>query len=430
MDIYKAYPGQDIYILPFSESKNKNIVYSPLRRMAFSVDDHSLEKLSRYLSDGIDITDDPVLKNNIEHIRNKEFSKPKDVPLVSEDSIVILLSQRCNLACEYCFAKNAHASDRITRENLFGAIDYVINHGKSDQKGFVFLGGGEPLMEWDLFTDAVEYIEKNVGSDTKMRIKITTNATLLNEERVDYLKKHNVLVTVSSDILPEVQNAQRPMANGSNKDSFPYVNRSIELILEKDVDMYIRSTITEMNVKRMPEMVQYVHDHYPKLKMIQFEHMSAPGLGNSDYFEDFITYFFQACTLAEQYGLELKNTTYYSIRNRQPYFCKGEFCVTPTGNLTACHRVSSENDSLYPYFHFGTIQNDPPVDPVRLTNVKETIRDVPKACDDCFAKWHCAGGCRAEWYSYSEEDQKALCAFNRSLVRKSLEKQLIKQGMM
>ena len=41
-------------------------------------------------------------------------------------------------------------------------------------------------------------------------------------------------------------------------------------------------------------------------------------------------------------------------------------------------------------------------------------------CNDCFAKWHCGGGCMCPNDLYNNEYLEEVCVFTRELVRRTL----------
>ena len=67
-------------------------------------------------------------------------------PAINFKRAVIILSQRCNLACGYCFAQFAHSNVCMTQDNLSAIIDYIFKDGDDNSISFDIIGGGEPLL--------------------------------------------------------------------------------------------------------------------------------------------------------------------------------------------------------------------------------------------------------------------------------------------
>ncbi|OJT87365.1 hypothetical protein BM535_20895 [Clostridioides difficile] len=55
--------------------------------------------------------------------------------------------------------------------------------------------GGEPLLEFDLIKQIVEYV-KVVGEGKEIYFNLTTNATLFNEEIIEFFVKINITTMI------------------------------------------------------------------------------------------------------------------------------------------------------------------------------------------------------------------------------------------
>jgi len=97
------------------------------------------------------------------------------VPLVSEDEVVKLLSQgimqlclevteACNMRCKYCAYSGGYPYNRRhgSRYMDFGtakaAIDYFLPRASSEEGVAIGFYGGEPLLNFKLIRECVEYI--------------------------------------------------------------------------------------------------------------------------------------------------------------------------------------------------------------------------------------------------------------------------------
>lgn len=411
---------QDLYIIPLS---NGNLIYSPLRRGIFWANDEASQTIKSYLAGNKDIlTQDetPVIK----HIRKLE-NTTATVPLhYTEDSnkssLVVIPSQTCNLACTYCYAHHAHAKECINKSVLIKAYDLILK-GNNRDKCFSFIGGGEPLMAWDILKWSFEYISAHKSQFDNIFFNITTNATLLNKEIILTIKKYKVHINVSFDILKKVQDVQRPFLNDSNGSSFDIIHKNILMIDENNIPYSIRSTITEKNVSLMHEMVQFIIDNYHNLKSLHFEPVTGNLRNNSEYYNKYINSFFLARETAKKHGIDLYNSMTRSVFNIKNVFCNGEFCLTPTGHIVACHRISSIKDKYFNKFCYGKV-TDSGIDIYKVKH-QEFLRFSyfkNKYCKKCFAYWHCAGICPMERISLTETQLKGKCVFTREIIKRTL----------
>ena len=410
---------KNAFLIP-SEKPGRYIFYAPLRNKLFSLSADAAQVLRDYLEKGAPIPDRyRLLQDRMDAVFANEEQGVRPSTMANRNRLVILLSQLCNLACPYCFAHDAHSNEIIDKNTLSAAIQYVFSGNWSDQKRFIFLGGGEPTATWELLTWAIDHIREQ-SNGQKCKISIVTNGTLLNESRILWLKERKVHIGISFDILPDVQNKQRPFPD-RRKHSYDNVAATIGILLANGMNPSVRSTITPDCVTRMPEMIEHIHAHFPDIKGITFEQVTQDGLEKTDYYDLFYDSFFKARELANQYGIHLRNSTTTSVLFPKERACSGELCLTPTGSLVACHRASSVRDPLYDKFLLGSVDTAVNIDPERFERVLSFSNEKRESCKTCFAFWNCAGSCPNNRTSYSETQFEALCQFTQRMIRHELE---------
>ena len=112
----------------------------------------------------------------------------------------IILTQKCNLKCTYCFANefvNKETSE-ISFENFITAFNFIIS-SKKDQIGLI---GGEPTLH-PYFKEILEYILKiRKTNKFKNRIILYTNGIMV-EPYINLLKELNSWVLVNCNA-PEI----------------------------------------------------------------------------------------------------------------------------------------------------------------------------------------------------------------------------------
>lgn len=97
--------------------------------------------------------------------------------------------------------------DRI-REVVTSLLD------RRDDLSLVF-HGGEPLLRYDLLVDIVTFARELATRRHKMvRYSIQTNAALLDDERIAFLRAHNFSIGISLDGCDEESNAHRVVHGG------------------------------------------------------------------------------------------------------------------------------------------------------------------------------------------------------------------------
>lgn len=160
-------------------------------------------------------------------------------------NICLNLTDACNLECKYCFVEqHPHF---MTLDIAKKAVHFILDNlekknsfFKTNQKANLTYFGGEPTLMWDeIIVPLTKYIREN---NFPIELNITANGTLLNKERVDFLKEHRVPILLSIDGAQSTQNFNRPCRDTS-KNSFDLVVKNIPYILEAFPNTTFRGTI-------------------------------------------------------------------------------------------------------------------------------------------------------------------------------------------
>lgn len=416
----------ELFIIPRKvKSEEGYLIYAPLQNLAFATNSAGAKIVEKYI-DGIDLSDvekESVIISYIQQIEKTPANIPlcKDIDI--ENSAVIILSQMCNLACTYCYAQKTRSKTVLSKNITKKAINAVFDKN-AGKKSFVFIGGGEPLVTWDLLEWAINYIHYKANEcKNDVEIIITTNATLLTDEKIEFLRDKNIHLGISFDILPSIQNVQRIYPH-SDEGSFDKVNTVIHKLDEANIEYSIRSTITKEHVSKMVDMVQFVIENYKNVRKLHFEPVASQDDNDEKYYDDFVSSFMEARKLGQKYNIVVHNSMSDSVDKIRTRFCRGEFCISPTGELVACHRFSSEKDSNFHFVNYGLIDDGIYIDTEKKSQVISLFNYKRAECASCFAKWHCAGGCVAERLVQTSSQNEAKCRYNRALILEVLEERI------
>lgn len=118
------------------------------------------------------------------------------------DMFILGITEQCNLRCTYCCYSGEYANNRphSTKSMSHTDIDDFFNFISelSPKHPFrIAFYGGEPLTRYDLVQYAIEKARKLWNDD--VTFSITTNATLLTKDRIDWLIAHHVKLEISID---------------------------------------------------------------------------------------------------------------------------------------------------------------------------------------------------------------------------------------
>lgn len=158
----------------------------------------------------------------------------------------------------------------------------------------------------------------------------------MTDEIVDYLKFREISLSVSFDILPEIQNMQRGY--------YDMVVNNINHFTDSGIDLAFNSVITRENVGRMDEMLHAIVAYTPKVKKVSFKlFISNSYFKEADerkkYYRDFVDNFFKALDLAKQLGIWLTSPYFNNALCLSDRFCPGKFVVTSDVDISICHCV-------------------------------------------------------------------------------------------
>lgn len=86
-----------------------------------------------------------------------------------------------------------------------------------------------------------------------------------------------------------------PMCKSAQRGFYDVVAANVVKLTEAGVKNYVRSTITEKNVDRIPEMVRYCHEHFPLVKKLSCQQVVDPEYFTSEEIvKDFFHRYFKS----------------------------------------------------------------------------------------------------------------------------------------
>ena len=108
-------------------------------------------------------------------------------------ALCLHIAHDCNLACRYCFAEEGEYHGRralMSFEVGKKALDFLIANSGSRRNLEVDFFGGEPLMNWEVVKQLVEYGRSQEKEHNKnFRFTLTTNGVLLNDEIMEFCNR-------------------------------------------------------------------------------------------------------------------------------------------------------------------------------------------------------------------------------------------------
>lgn len=413
-----------IYSIPVGDYFGMNtekciMVYAPLKNKFFLALPAQVDDLEAQLVTG----------NPGELLTELTKVVPWDSPEVSVESFCtlhLLLNEKCNFHCKYCYSAEGRSSAELTMDQIEPMLDYFLSGNRKAVKDrtVMFMGGGEPMLSWPLVQAATLYAEQ-VAKEQRinLHLSLTTNGSILNEQMLVFLKEHQFTLQISFEILPDVQRKQRG--------NYERVAENIERLTSLGINNYVRSTITEENVDRIPEMVDYCHENFPLVKKMSCQQVVDPTYFITtevvdDFFSRYFKSYHEGMKRAEQYGITLRSSSSHLLNySKRERFCFNLVCLTPYGTLTLCPDVSSPSEADYKASVIGELKaNGIAFNQEAFSRLTfGSIHTIDK-CRQCYARWNCGSGCPSSRRVYKPEIFDAICNYYRKMLCQSLMEEL------
>jgi len=323
--------------------------------------------------------------------------------------LVLEATHACNLACAYCFVRNYYPDQggMMPMETARRAVD-LLSAKQSIAVGFF---GGEPLLNWDLITGITQYVKElcaKRGVDKSLHV--TTNAILLDDERIRFLDRNGFSLIVSLDGPEEIHNRMRPAKSASlNSHQATVTNLRKFKGLGLARRTTLRSTFTGAGIEMLPR-IEFLN---ALIEEGCASHMSVEGCSLNE----------TAClrlpdghplaitpanydALAQEYHVAANWYVAQVRAGKQPSLQQfawalrrllytqhsasecgagcGYLSVDPGGHLFACHR---EGKSIIGHLDTG-------VDEELRAKWKDNRLYTRPDCIACPIKYACGGGCR------------------------------------
>ncbi|QCC48772.1 radical SAM/SPASM domain-containing protein [Halobellus limi] len=163
-------------------------------------------------------------------------------------SLIVKCTRRCNLRCSYCHDWRDRGVSSLSFEHLVTLTEEAFD--QADRVQFIW-HGGEPLLlgkEW--FEKALFVQDLVMEQDQAAVNQLQTNATLLDEEWVDFFEEHNFQLGVSVDGPPEMHDETRVDVQG--RGTSDRVREGIELLKDSEVPFGLLMVVTEDVLQRDP----------------------------------------------------------------------------------------------------------------------------------------------------------------------------------
>ena len=335
-------------------------------------------------------------------------------------ALCLHIAHDCNLKCKYCFAAQGDfggTKSLMSYEVGKKAIDYLIANSGSRRNLEIDFFGGEPLMNFDVVKQLVEYgKEAQKPLNKNIRFTITTNGVLLDNEKIKYINDNMHNVVLSLDGRKEVNDEMRPTLN--DKGSYDIIMPKFKKLVEerpKDKYYYLRGTFTRNNLDFSKDVMHFANEGFTLTSV-------EPVVDTEDNpyalrEEDMPKVFEEYEKLAIEYADMLKEKKDFKFfhfmidLNQGPCVIKritgcgagNEYlAITPEGDIYPCHQFVGNED-----YKMANIMDKEITFPQELTQSFRNAHIYNKSdCKSCWNKFYCSGGCHANATNFNGDIMK------------------------
>jgi uncharacterized protein len=343
-------------------------------------------------------------------------SVPKILPLkpVPLQTLVVNVTNQCNLSCTYCYeygedkivdTENGKQPKFMTAETARASVDFALRESRESARAHITFFGGETLMNFPVLKSTIAYARQRaaeVGKD--IDFSLTTNATLLRPDVIDFLADERVGVTISIDGPEDLQNKFRVFKSGIG--SYDIAAPKIKALLARHRTRPIGARVTltrqTLDVRRiyrhLTEDIGFWEVGFAPVTTAPSRDYAIGDRGFDELlrqFRELAADYLQAALGNRHHGFSNLRETLQEIHqgHAKAYPCGaglGLMGVATDGDVALCHRFAGSDAH-----RFGTVHDGVSWD--KQQEFLETHHVAHKTdCQSCWARPICAGGCYHE----------------------------------
>ena len=367
--------------------------------------EEAYEELQELVAEGIPYTEDQYEDIAHSSMDDRDYIK----------AVCLNIIHACNLRCKYCFADegeyNGHKG-KMSLETAKKAIDYVVKRSGPRKNIEIDLFGGEPTMMMDTIKEIIAYARENEAKwNKRIRFTMTTNATLLTDEMMDYMDKELENIILSIDGRKEVNDKVRIRFDG--KGSYDQILPNIKKMVakrDKTKAHTVRGTFTRENLDFYEDVKMMVDEGFREISIepVVLEDGHPLALRKEDLPKIFESY----DQLYDELVQKKAEGKYFNLYHYKVDFnggpcvykrisgCGAGFeyvAITPQGEVYPCHQFVGKEE-----YKLGSIYDDSYNADLGMSFKKAHIYNKPK-CRNCWARFYCSGGCQANNIAFNND---------------------------
>ncbi len=374
---------------------------------------YSVDEIESCYNEIVELYNDQILFSEDDYEKYADYSVASPVK-----AMCLNIAHDCNLRCKYCFASTGDfgkGRKLMTFETGKKAIDFLLEKSLDRKNLELDFFGGEPLMNFDVVKQIVEYARSREAEyGKKFRFTITTNGVLLDDDKIDFINREMSNVVLSIDGRKEVNDYMRKRVDGSG--CYDKIMPAFKKLVEKrgDKEYYVRGTFTKNNLDFSNDVFDLYNNGFDQISVEpvvceasadyaitekelpaifkEYERLAERILDNEKKGKKFNFFHFM---------LDLDQGP-CAIKRLRGCGCGNDYvAITPDGDIYPCHQFVGIEE-----FKMGNIDEGTFDTKMKSYFSKTHVYTKPE-CKKCWAKFYCSGGCNANNYQYAGDVHNA-----------------------
>ena len=335
----------------------------------------------------------------------------KRVERTALNTVVLNVNTGCNLSCTYCYKEDLDkpsAGKKMSTATAEASVEMLLKESPDETRYSVVFFGGEPLSNRPLIEHMVAYCEQRFAEAGKeVEFIMTTNATLLTEEIVDWLNAHRFGLSISIDGPKTVHDRNRITVGGQG--TYDVVRRKADMLLSRYTSRPVGARVT---LTRGITDVETIWNHlFNEMGFAEVGFAPVTSGDMADFNltgEELVQVFANMKALGRRYleaALEHRSIGFSNLHQLITDIHEGHkkalpcgaglkmLAVDHQGELNLCHRFTGSSLPTFGNVHQGVKQ-------AQLNDfLSQRLDRSNTGCDDCRIRNLCSGGCYHESYA-------------------------------
>ena len=329
-------------------------------------------------------------------------------------TVVMNVTNQCNLSCSYCYE---YGEDRIStpegktkfmsEETARNTVDFLLEQSPGRRMVHLTFFGGETLLNFKVVKSTIEYARSRAAELGKyIDFSMTTNATMLNSEIINFLAENNVGVTVSIDGPKESNDRFRVFHNGKGSYDViaPKIKELIKVHRSRPIGARVTLTAQVVDVKNIyRHLTEEMGFDEVGFAPVTTSPVRLYAIGNRgldhvlDQFSDLANEYLEYALEDKHHGFSNVSDTLQELHQgvSKAYPCGaglGLLGVSPSGDIGLCHRFVDSPAGKLGHIETGIDRE------AQAGHLNRAHIGAKYECHTCWARPVCSGGCYHEAY--------------------------------